>query len=242
MLHISFHVFPKSRSCQELFTHCIGILGDIACQNFQGFKYGLPSTEGWHIDSISSLIDFLAKGGDPAATAQRAVDLLSGLGLLPSLVVPTLPVRGAISLMELGISDTQFILAPKFHAVVSLIPAVLDKSIFEAVTPTVTLPTATDPFQCMILQGANQVAAVQVVLFIAALMKAAGSWMPPPQLLEIASAIPVTFVIRPSSRLTACILSNRLTMGAAHTSRISKPTLWDLRTQVLNGGGFDIED
>jgi hypothetical protein len=170
------------------------------------------------------------------------VDLLSELGLRPSVVAPTLPGRGTASLKELGISDTQFILAPKFHAVVSLIPAVFDKSIFEAVTPTVTLPTATDPFQCMILQGANQVAAVQVVLFIAALKKAAGQWMPPPHLLEIGSAIPVAFVFRPNTRLTACILSNRLNMGAAHTTKVSKPTLWDLRFQVFQGGGFEIED
>ena len=47
--------------------------GDVACKNFEGSKYGLPITEGWAIDSITSLIDFLAKGGDTAATGQRGV-------------------------------------------------------------------------------------------------------------------------------------------------------------------------
>ena len=173
---------------------------------------------------------------------KRKVDLLTGLGLQPTLVAPTIQGRGTVSLKELGISDTQCILAPKFHAVVSLIPAVFDKSIFEEVTPTLSVPTVTDPFQCMILQGANQVAAVQVVLFIAALKKATGPWMPPPQLLELGSAIPATFVNRPSTRLIACIVANRLNMGSAHTARVSKPTLWDLRAQVHHGGGFDIED
>jgi hypothetical protein len=170
------------------------------------------------------------------------------MGVLSVGSLPEKPTMGIVSARELGLSAGQFVIQPKMHAILEVLPHVFDGTLWDGCIPVLTLPggarAPTGPFCCTYIAGGHAGAALTCVTLIAAMKKHFDTnFQFPEKLLDTASNISAKLVEIPDTWLDGCIHANRIGMSAARAAQIGRPGLWDLRAQVTAGkGGFTIEE
>ena len=250
---------------QELYAAVIKIMHDAVALKFKPAELGfLPqSHDEWtvagqpRVRDLFSLIAFFAKDGCPNGSYHMGAQLIDALGVKPAQPMPEQPGLGLVTVRELGIEATSFCLQPKVHAVIHGLQSILLGRPWDAGMPVLTVPAGVNapsgPFQCRYIGagGPNNVGfALSLATFVAAKWKSRKpSYEPPKALMEAASQVSAVFRPPPASFMEACVEANEKGLATYSASAATKPSLWDLYTQVrlsasamVGGqGGFTID-
>ena len=252
---------PKSAELQEVI---VNIVRDAVAGRFDPSSVGFDraSMTEWvaagkaPVRDLFTLLEFFARDGNPTSGFHAGSDLLSSFFKTGNAqpAWPENPGAGTVTVKELGIVASQLCIPPKIHAVVEALPAIWSGQMWDGGVAHLTLPFGPrmqGPFQCSYVGagGPNNIGvALSLASFVAAKKFSVDPHYEAPQaLVKAASSVPAMFVAPPDSFMDSCVAANERGLVAAQQSARSKPTFWDLRSQVLASssdvsGPFTIDD